>query len=99
MFSQDGTRLAEADELAQGPSVVGVAPQPGVERRAARHLPVGAAEEGRADEVARAGKFHALEGEYEQAQGAIDERVRRERPSERNVEGHRRLRRAGQVVA
>jgi hypothetical protein len=84
-----GERHARAERFAQVP----------IEPRAARHLGLGAAEEGRAHQPARCREIDFLERKPDQAERQVNRGRLGERLAEREVERQRAFRRAGQVVA
>ena len=71
---RSGAGSASCDQLGQGDGAVGVLASRASSEARRADLGVGAAEEGRADEAARAGEFHRVESQLEQTQGEIDQR-------------------------
>src|SRR5574340_328938 len=88
-----------ADELGKRHGCAERLAQARIEPRAAGHLGVRAAEEGRADEPARARELDLAERELDERERRVDERVLRERLAERDVERRLALRRAEKQVA
>jgi hypothetical protein len=91
--------LGGGDESCERDRLVEVLAQLRIQSRAPCELAVGVAEEGRANEVARAAECHAVVGELDEIERRRDQGIGVQGLAQGDVERHRRLCRSRKVVA